>query len=199
MKKFILTTLAGVSLSSAISPTILNVSASEAENTSYHENIKYQQSLTETEINHLVKELSKSYPSLSDEYLRQGIYKQLRGDYTITPYSQVVYNPNIEKTEAFRALGWQGITVDQMGAFLDTALGIALGGAVGGIAAAIKNRGKHEAKSALRDAMIKYGLVGGIVSDAVLDFALNLTSPGYHVAKYWDRHDRVPNNGRINF
>lgn len=47
--------------------------------------------------------------------------------------------------------------------------------------------------------MIKYGVVGRFVSDAVLYVALNLTSPGYHVAKYWDQHNKFPNNERINF
>lgn len=136
----------------------------------------------------LIKDVMSRHTTVSEEFIREGLERQLVGDYTI---------PGSEGT-AFRS-AWQGITVDQMGALIDTAVGVALGAGVGGLAAAIKYQGKHAAKSALKSALIKYGLLGGVVSDAVLDFALNLTSPGYHVAKYWDQHDKVPNNGRINF
>lgn len=41
--------------------------------------------LSEEDINSLVNELSKNYPTLSKEYLREGIYKQLAGDYSLNP------------------------------------------------------------------------------------------------------------------
>ncbi len=44
----------------------------------------------------------------------------------------------------------------------------------------------------------RFGTAGAI-SSKVIDTALNYSSPGTMIAKYWDRHDAYPNNGRINF
>ena len=74
---------------------------------------------SEEEIDQIVAELSKNYPELSVEYLREGVYKQLRGDYSINSATNVsdTANPSLSLRAA-----WQGITVSQMGAFLDTAI-----------------------------------------------------------------------------
>ncbi|MFC3928243.1 hypothetical protein ACVR05_06630 [Streptococcus caprae] len=138
----------------------------------------------------LVRDVMTNHPTVSESFIREAIELQLRGDYSI-PGADL-------STTAFRS-AWQGITVDQMGALIDTAIGTALGAGVGGLAAAIKSSGKEAAKSALKTALVKYGLIGTVISQPLLDFALNLISPGHHIATYWDQHDAVPNNGRINF
>lgn len=57
--------------------------------------------------------------------------------------------------------------------------------------------GKREAVGRVKSILIKYG-IGHLVSDSIIDYAINLTSPGYHIAKYIDGIDKVPNNNRIN-
>ncbi|KXT78561.1 hypothetical protein STRDD13_00645 [Streptococcus sp. DD13] len=86
-----------------------------------------------------------------------------------------------------------------MGAVIDVAVGTLLGAGITSIASSISKVGKHEAKKKLKQVLARYGLLGGFISEKGLDFALNLNSPGYHLAKYWDSHDKYPNNGRINF
>lgn len=139
--------------------------------------------LSDAEVESMVEELAAIYPTLPKEYLRETIYKQMRGDYSISPLS----------VSGFRS-SWQGITVEQMGAALDTAIGLAIGGGIGALASA----GKSAGRSAMRSAIAR--LLGyWAIKDVVLDFALNLTSPGLYLAQQWDAHDAVPNNGRINF
>ena len=84
------------------------------------------------------------------------------------------------------------------GAALDTAIALALGGSTATLANLIKVKGKHAAKSAIRSAIAKY-LGSWVVNDVVLEFAMNLLSPGTYLAQLWDENDAVPNNGRINF
>ncbi|WP_206853531.1 hypothetical protein [Candidatus Enterococcus mangumiae] len=182
----------------SIVPSGVSVYASDNYTEEVYVDLKSEESFDEEQVEQLVVEISKNYPELSKEYLRDGVYKQLRGDYTIDPIStdQGVYitDPSL----ALRS-PWQGITVNQMGAFIDTAIGIAIGGAIGGLAAAMKKVGKHAAISAVKAALIKYGMVGGFITQNVIDFVFNLNSPGAYLAKYWDQRDKVPNNGRINF
>jgi hypothetical protein len=141
---------------------------------------------SEQDVNNLANELAKNYPELSKEYLTEGIYKQLRGDYTLEPQGIMT-----------RA-GWQGVTVGQMGAAIDTAIAIGLGIGTGGLATAVGTFGKHEVQSAIRVAVAKF-LGGKFLNSVILDFAMNLASPGTYIAQQWDKHDKVPNNGRINF
>lgn len=142
----------------------------------------------------LTQDVMKNHPSVSEEFIREAIDRQLAGDYTIPGNASVSTNSAV----ATRS-NWQGITVDQMGALIDTAIGTALGAGVGGVAAAIKSSGKKAAKGALKKALVKYGLVGSFITETTLDYVLNLTSPGTQIAKYWDQNDSVPSNGRINF
>ena len=74
---------------------------------------------------------------------------------------------------------------------------LAIGGVVGGLAKAMQKVGKHAAQSAIRSSLAAYGLFG--IATVIIDYCLNLASPGGYLARYWDRHDKVPNNGRINF
>lgn len=200
IKKILVGMLVSISLSGAVAAPVAAVADEVSTDTEVVANQSGELTVNEPEFNdvidkkefseeqveQLVAELAKNYPELSVEYLREGVYKQLRGDYSIG------------SAVTMRA-AWQGITVAQMGAFLDTAIGVALGGAVGGLVAVMKKAGKHAAKTAVKSAMIKYGLIGGLIGETVIDFVLNLASPGTYLAKYWDKRDKVPNNGRINF
>lgn len=143
-------------------------------------------SLTEEQINTLASEVQTLHPDVSQEWIKEVINRQLQGDYTLPPS----YSP-------FRA-AWQGITVNQMGAAIDTAISLALGGTTAGLASLIKVKGKHAVKSAIRSAAAKY-LGGWIVNSVFIDYAMNVISPGTYLAQQWDARDAVPNNGRINF
>lgn len=143
-------------------------------------------SLTEEQINTLANEIQSFHPDVSQQWIKEVINRQLQGDYTIPP----TYSP-------FRA-AWQGITVNQIGALLDTAIALALGGTTAGLANLIKVKGKHAAKSAIRSAISRY-LGSWFVNDVALEFAMNLLSPGTYLAQLWDKNDAIPNNGRINF
>ncbi|WP_338490539.1 hypothetical protein [Ruoffia tabacinasalis] len=147
-------------------------------------------SLTEVEINSLANEIQALHPSVSKEWIIEVIYKQLQGDYSL----QTEYTSSQAQTRS----SWQGITVDQMGAALDTAIALALGGSTVTLANLIKVKGKYAAKSAICSAIAKY-LGSWVVNDVVLEFAMNLLSPGTYLAQLWDENDAVPNNGRINF
>lgn len=146
------------------------------------------QQMSEQEKELLIQEVKHNHPTVSESFIREALERQLVGDYTIPQTN----------TSMFRA-AWQGVTVDQMGALIDVGLGTLIGAGVGGLTAAITKVGKREAKSKLKTVLVKYGLLGGIITDKVLDYALNLTSPGYYIAKYWDNHDKYPGNGKINF
>lgn len=81
----------------------------------------------------LIKDVMSRYNTVSEEFIREVLERQLVGDYTI---------PGSEGTAFCSA--WQGITVNQVGALIDTAVGIALGVGIGGLSTAIKYQGKHE-------------------------------------------------------
>lgn len=144
--------------------------------------------MSEREKELFIEEVKQNHPTVSESFIREALERQLVGDYSIPRESPIMFRS-----------AWQGVTVDQMGALIDVALGTLLGAGVGGLTAAITKVGKHEAKTQLKKVLLKYGLLSGIISDKVLDYALNLTSPGYHIANYWDNHDKYPGNGRINF
>lgn len=90
------------------------------------------------------------------------------------------------------------MTVDHMGAALDTAIAIALGIGTGGLATALGTFGKHQVQNAIRVAVSKF-FGSWALNSVALDLAMNLASPGTYIAKQWDKNDKVPNNGRINF
>lgn len=182
-------------LSATIFPNITTVYATENEQQT-QENTEVEiveptsLSLTEVEINSLANEIQALHPSVSKEWIIEVIYKQLQGDYSL----QTEYTSSQAQTRS----SWQGITVDQMGAALDTAIALALGGSTATLANLIKVKGKHAAKSAIRSAIAKY-LGSWVVNDVVLELAMNLLSPGTYLAQLWDENDAVPNNGGINF
>lgn len=182
-------------LSASIFPNITTVYATENEQqTQEYTEVEIVEptslSLTEVEINSLANEIQALHPSISKEWIIEVIYKQLQGDYSL----QTEYTSSQAQTRS----SWQDITVEQMGAALDTAIALALGGSTATLANLIKVKGKHAAKSAIRSAIAKY-LGSWVVNDVVLESAMNLLSPGTYLAQLWDEKDAVPNNGRINF
>ena len=143
--KFISIFLTSIMLIVSTIPSISTVYASEKVS-QIETNMEVQPvtSLTEEQINTLSNEIQSLHPSVSQQWIKEVINRQLQGDYTIPP----TYSP-------FRA-AWQGITVDQMGALLDTTISILLGGGTAGLANLIKVKGKHAAKSAIRSAISRY-------------------------------------------
>lgn len=186
--KFISLLLTSVILGISTIPSISIAYASEqvTQTTVENTDITPATSLTEEEINTLANEIQTLHSDVSKEWIKEVIKRQLQGDYTLPP----TYSP-------FRS-AWQGITVNQMGAALDTAISLALGGTTAGLASLIQVKGKHAVKSAIRSAVAKY-LGGWIVNSVFIDFAMNLLSPGTYLAQQWDARDAIPNNGRINF
>ena len=147
-----------------------------------------KKSLSDSEINNVVNYLSDQYPTLSKEYLRNGVYKQLNGDYSIAP-------DNFGDGISVRS--WAGITVSQMGVAIDTAIAIALSVGTGGLGAAIAHVGKHAAESIVRTVVVKF--LGSKALEAGIDIAVGLSSPSSYIARWWDQHDAYPGNGIINF
>lgn len=189
--KFTAIFLSSIMLSVSTIPSISTVYASEqitqqASQTEENTDIEPVTSLTNEQINTLANDIQDLHPDISKEWIEEVIERQLQGDYTLPP----TYSP-------FRA-AWQGITVNQMGAAIDTAISLALGGTTAGLANLIKVKGKHAVKSAIRTAAAKY-LGGWIVNSVFIDYAMNVLSPGTYLAQQWDARDAVPNNGRINF
>lgn len=172
--------LAAITLNATILPTVASVCAETTSQTTT------SNKLSESQVNDLVDEVAENHPDVSKEWIKEVAERQLQGDYSLPPTEGTMFRS-----------AWQGITVGQAAAAIDVGLGIALGGAAGGLANAIKSRGKHAAKSALKNVLA--GIIGGKVAESVLDYALNLTSPGTYIARWWDSQDRYPNNGRINF
>ncbi len=92
-----------------------------------------------------------------------------------------------------------------MGAVLDTLIGTIVGGITAGtltragLNAAIKRVRRKELTRLVRQKLIRKFGTAGAISSKIIDTALNYTSPGTFIAKYWDKHDAYPNNGRINF
>ncbi|WP_273710300.1 hypothetical protein [Leuconostoc mesenteroides] len=87
-------------------------------------------------------------------------------------------------------------------AVLGSALNVAIGVALGGIGQAIKSKGKAWVKkvlmSRLKSTLAGMGLGAlGTMLSAGLDFALDYSNPGTMLAKYFDSHDKIRNNGYI--
>ena len=180
----------------SIFPNITTVYATENEQqTQEYTEVEIVESTslssTEVENNSLANEIQALHPSVSKEWIIEVIYKQLQGDNLL----QTEYTSSQAQT---RSSWQQGITVDQMGAALDTAIALSLGGSTATLANLIKVKGKHATKSTLRSAMAKY-LESWVVNDVVLEFAMNLLSPATYLAQFGDENDAVPNNGRSNF
>ncbi|HGD0066746.1 TPA: hypothetical protein ACG6R1_000142 [Streptococcus agalactiae] len=143
-------------------------------------------SLSEEEKQSLIQDVKNKYPNVSEEFISGVIENYLSQNYTFPK----------EQGSVFRS-AWQGFTVDQTAAALDVLIGIALTGGAGSIVSGVLKVGKREAVGRIKSILIKYGL-GHFVADSIIDYAINLTSPGYHIAKYVDSIDKVPNNNRIN-
>ena len=91
-----------------------------------------------------------------------------------------------------------------MGAVIDTIIGTVIGGGLSsitkaGLKAAVKKMGRKKLSRLVRQHLLGKFSAAYIISSKVIETALNYTSPGTWVAKYWDKHDAYPNNGRINF
>lgn len=198
MKKLLILSVSLLTLGSTILPGTLEAVAYADEGISVSKdfgqnisNFDYSpKQLSEEAVKVLTNELASKYPTLSKEYLREGIYKQMRGDYSLEPIQ--------EKGMLAARSSWQGITVNQMGAAIDTAIAVTLGVGIGGLATALATVGKHEAKNAIRVAAGKF-FGSWFLNSVAFDYAMNLLSPGTYIAQKWDQQDKVPNNGRINF
>lgn len=178
--------LAILTLSIASLPSATSVYANTQQVSSTNETLTPIESLTDTQKDSLANEIQALHPDVSKEWIEEVIERQLQNDYTLPT------------TNSYFRSAWQGITVNQMGAAIDTAISLALGGTTAGLANLIKVKGKHEVKSAIRSAAAKY-LGGWIVNSVFIDYAMNLLSPGTYLAQQWDANDAIPNNGRINF
>lgn len=105
-----------------------------------------------------------------------------------------------------RANFWdgQGITVDEFGATIDTALILLSGGGAAGAKAAINGLiakfGQQVAVDMIVNKLVQLGL-GAFVSQLrrALPWIIGLTSPGKGIANFIDSIDFYKNNGRINF
>lgn len=150
----------------------------------------------------IVQELKNLYPELSESYLNELVQRQANNDYELpslrshSSYTKSDFLFGSSKTS------WKGITVSQMGAAIDAAIIGASGGSVSaGVKVALKKIGKKKAKAIIRKVVT--GAIGGAagkITANVISKALDCAgSPGYYIAKYWDAHDKYPNNGRINF
>lgn len=198
MKKLLILSVSLLTLGSTILPGTLEAVAYADEGISVSKdfgqnisNFDYSpKQLSEEAVKVLTNELASKYPTLSKEYLREGIYKQMRGDYSLEPIQ--------EKGMLAARSSWQGITVNQMGAAIDTAIAVTLGVGIGGLATALATVRKHEAKNAIRVAAGKF-FGSWFLNSVAFDYAMNLLSPGTYIAQKWDQQDKVPNNGRINF
>lgn len=198
MKKLLILSVSLLTLGSTILPGTLEAVAYADESISVSKdfgqnisNFDYSpKQLSEEAVEVLTNELASKYPTLSKEYLREGIYKQMRGDYSLEPIQ--------EKEMLAARSSWQGITVNQMGAAIDTAIAVTLGVGTGGLATPLATVGKHEAKNAIRVAAGKF-FGSWFLNSVAFDYAMNLLSPGTYIAQKWDQQDKVPNNGRINF
>ncbi|WP_202056284.1 hypothetical protein [Streptococcus danieliae] len=187
-KTIISTILLTTILASTIAPNVSTVYAFETlpQVTTSDTNITPTNSLTEEQIDLLADDIQSLHPDVSKDWIEEVIERQLQGDYSLP-----------SDNSPFR-VAWQGVTVGQMGAAIDTAISLALGGTVSGLANLIKVKGAHAVKSAIRSAVSQY-LGGWIVNSVFIDYAVNLFSPGTYLAQQWDARDSVPNNGRINF
>ncbi|WP_270770097.1 hypothetical protein [Lactobacillus crispatus] len=154
-------------------------------------------------IEQLTETLSELHPEFTKEYLKNLVMSQLN-DEGIPPLSKKdIVTSHLTGTLSTKE-NWKGVTVAQAGAVIDTIIGTLIGNGAGalthaGLNAAIRRMGRKELTRVVRQKLIRRFGAAGAVSSKLIDTALNYSSPGTMIAKYWDKHDAYPNNGRINF
>ena len=158
---------------------------------------------SDEKVEQLTETLSELHPEFTKEYLKKLVKSQLNDTGIPALSKNDVINSHLTGTLSAKA-NWKGITVAQMGAIIDTIIGTVVGGGAGaltnaGLKAAIRRMGRKELTRVVRQKLIRRFGTAGAISSKVIDTALNYSSPGTMIAKYWDRHDAYPNNGRINF
>ena len=164
---------------------------------------KEKQVWSDEKVEQLTETLSELHPEFTKEYLKKLVKSQLNDTGIPALSKNDVINSHLTGTLSAKA-NWKGITVAQMGAIIDTIIGTVVGGGAGaltnaGLKAAIRRMGRKELTRVVRQKLIRRFGTAGAISSKVIDTALNYSSPGTMLAKYWDRHDAYPNNGRINF
>ena len=164
---------------------------------------KEKQVWSDEKVEQLTDTLSELHPEFTKEYLKKLVKSQLNDTGIPALSKNDVINSHLTGTLSAKA-NWKGITVAQMGAIIDTIIGTVVGGGAGaltnaGLKAAIRRMGRKELTRVVRQKLIRRFGTAGAISSKVIDTALNYSSPGTMIAKYWDRHDAYPNNGRINF
>lgn len=164
---------------------------------------KEKQVWSDEKVEQLTETLSELHPEFTKEYLKKLVKSQLNDTGIPALSKNDVINSHLTGTLSAKA-NWKGITVAQMGAIIDTIIGTVGGGGAGaltnaGLKAAIRRMGRKELTRVVRQKLIRRFGTAGAISSKVIDTALNYSSPGTMIAKYWDRHDAYPNNGRINF
>lgn len=164
---------------------------------------KEKQVWSDEKVEQLTETLSELHPEFTKEYLKKLVKSQLNDTGIPALSKNDVINSHLTGTLSAKA-NWKGIIVAQMGAIIDTIIGTVVGGGAGaltnaGLKAAIRRMGRKERTRVVRQKLIRRFGTAGAISSKVIDTALNYSSPGTMIAKYWDRHDAYPNNGRINF
>ena len=164
---------------------------------------KEKQVWSDEKVEQLTETLSELHPEFTKEYLKKLVKSQLNDTGIPALSKNDVINSHLTGTLSAKA-NWKGITVAQMGAIIDTIIGTVVGGGAGaltnaGLKAAIRRMGRKELTRVVRQKLIRRFGTAGAISSKVIDTDLNYSSPGTMIAKYWDRHDAYPNNGRINF
>ena len=164
---------------------------------------KEKQVWSDEKVEQLTETLSELHPEFTKEYLKKLVKSQLNDTGIPALSKNDVINSHLTGTLSAKA-NWKGITVAQMGAIIDTIIGTVVGGGAGaltnaGLKAAIRRMGRKELTRVVRQKLIRRFGTAGAISSKVIGTALNYSSPGTMIAKYWDRHDAYPNNGRINF
>lgn len=209
-KKLSISTVVAISLLSTAAPTLTSVVQASTSNSKLTAEMdtdteisKINNQLSAKDVDQVVNVLKKSYPDLSEDYLKTMVNNQREGDYRLPAVDQTTNHNLNGKYRVFVARsGWKGITVSQMGAAIDAAI-IGASGGIGGVSVkyAIKKLGKSAAKKVIKSAIANIvGGAAGKVTATIVDKALDYAgSPGHYIAKYWDAHDKYPNNGRINF
>ena len=144
--------------------------------------------LTEQEIKALVEDSKGSYPNISDE-------------------RKIELLEMVSSKYAVRAsfLDGQGITVDEMSWIIDGIVTGLIGGHIKLGAYAAKygiGMARSMLSRAAATAAARVGLLTKI-SGRILQIAVNVANVygnfAYNIAAAWDAHDKIPNNGRINF
>lgn len=164
---------------------------------------KEKQVWSDKKVEQLTETLSELHPEFTKEYLKKLVMSQLNDTGIPALSKNDVVNSHLTGTLSAKA-NWKGITVAQMGAIIDTIIGTVVVGGAGaltnaGLKAAIRRMGRKELTRVVRQKLIRRFGTAGAISSKVIDTALNYSSPGTMIAKYWDQHDAHPNNGRINF